>query len=52
MDYPRSALERMMKIQEVFEKANQRTITWKEAAEILDVDKRTTYIRDQIPTAR
>lgn len=42
MEYPRSAWERIMKTQEVFQRAYQRTITWKEAAEILNVDERTT----------
>lgn len=39
--YPPSAWERIMRIQEVFEKANHRTITWKEASEILGVTDRT-----------
>lgn len=39
--YPPSQWERTMKIQQVFSKAYYRTITWKEAAKILDVDPRT-----------
>ena len=34
MFYPSSAWERIMKIQDVFEKANRKTLTWREAAEI------------------
>lgn len=41
MDYPRSAWERTMKIQEVFGKAYHETITWKEASEIMGVTDRT-----------
>ena len=39
--YPPSAWERIMKIQEVFQKAEHERITWNEAAEILGVDART-----------
>ncbi len=39
--YPPSAWERIMKIQEVFQKAKHQSITWNEAAEILGVDPRT-----------
>lgn len=39
--YPPSAWERIMKIQEVFQKAEHSSITWNEAAEILGVDPRT-----------
>ena len=39
--YPPSAWERIMKIQEVFQKAGRDNITWNEAAEILGVDSRT-----------
>jgi transposase len=39
--YPPSAWERIMKIQEVFQKAEHDSITWNEAAEILGVDPRT-----------
>lgn len=41
MNYPRSQWERIMKIQDVFSKANHRKITWNEAAEILGVSDRT-----------
>lgn len=41
MLYPPSAWERIMKIQDVFEKANRKTLTWREAAELLRVDERT-----------
>jgi transposase len=41
MHYPPSAWERIMKIQDVFERANRKTLTWREAAEILKVDERT-----------
>lgn len=41
MFYPPSAWERIMKIQDIFEKANRKTLTWREAAEILRVDERT-----------
>lgn len=40
-DYPRSQWERIMKIQDVFLKATYRSITWKDAADILRVDQRT-----------
>ena len=39
--YPPSAWERIMKIQEVFQRAEHDSITWNEAAEILGVDPRT-----------
>lgn len=39
--YPPSAWERIMKIQEIFQKAEHQNITWNEAAEILGVDPRT-----------
>lgn len=39
--YPPSAWERIMRIQEVFQKAEHESITWNEAAEILGVDPRT-----------
>jgi len=39
--YPPSAWERIMKIQEVFQRAKHDSITWNEAAEILGVDPRT-----------
>lgn len=39
--YPPSAWERIMKIQEVFQRAKHDRITWNEAAEILGVDPRT-----------
>ena len=41
MDYPPSAWERTMKIQEVFSRAYHKTITWKEASEIMGVADRT-----------
>ena len=41
MDYPPSQWERIMKIQDIFNRAYQQSITWKEAAEILRVDPRT-----------
>ena len=41
MNYPDSQWERIMKIQDVFERANRKTLTWREAAEILKVDERT-----------
>ena len=41
MTYPPTACERIMKIQDVFEKANQKSLTWREAAEILRIDERT-----------
>lgn len=39
--YPPSAWERIMRIQEVFQRAEHDSITWNEAAEILGVDPRT-----------
>lgn len=39
--YPPSVWERIMKIQEVFQRAEHDSITWNEAAEILGVDPRT-----------
>ena len=39
--YPPSAWERIMKIQDVFQRAEHDSITWNEAAEILGVDPRT-----------
>lgn len=39
--YPPSAWERTMKIQECFQRANQHSITWKEAAQIMGVSERT-----------
>ena len=39
--YPPSAWERIMKIQEVFQKAKHDNITWNEAADVLGVDPRT-----------
>lgn len=41
MLYPPSAWERIMKIQDVFTKAQHKHLTWREAAEILRVDERT-----------
>lgn len=41
MNYPPSQWERIMKIQDVFEKAHHKHLTWREAAEILHVDERT-----------
>ena len=41
MSYPESQWERIMKIQDVFSKAQHNTITWKEASEILGVSDRT-----------
>jgi len=41
MNYPQSQWERIMKIQDVFSKAQHRKITWNEAAEILGVTDRT-----------
>ncbi len=41
MNYPSSQWERIMKIQDVFEQAHHKQLTWKEAAEILRVDERT-----------
>lgn len=41
MHYPHSQWERIMKIQDVFSKANHDKITWKEASEILGVTDRT-----------
>jgi transposase len=41
MDYPRSQWERIMRIQDVFGKAERKYITWREAAQILRVDERT-----------
>jgi transposase len=41
MDYPPSAWRRIMKIQEIFERARHQDLTWQEAAEILGVDGRT-----------
>jgi transposase len=40
-DYPRSQWERIMKIQEVFGRAYENRITWREASLILGVDERT-----------
>lgn len=41
MNYPPSQWERIMKIQDVFNQAYHRRLTWREAAEILHVDERT-----------
>lgn len=41
MNYPPSQWERIMKIQDVFNQAYHRRLTWKEASEILHVDERT-----------
>lgn len=41
MNYPDSQWERIMKIQDVFTKAQNNHLTWREAAEILKVDERT-----------
>ena len=41
MNYPSSQWERIMKIQDVFNKAYHKHLTWKEAADILHVDERT-----------
>jgi len=41
MNYPPSQWERIMKIQDVFTKAQRKELTWKEAAEILHIDERT-----------
>lgn len=41
MNYPPSQWERIMKIQDVFNKAHHKHLTWKEAAEILHIDERT-----------
>ena len=41
MDYPQSQWERVMRIQDVFGKAEYGRITWTEAAVILGVDGRT-----------
>lgn len=41
MNYPSSQWERIMKIQDVFYKAYDNKLTWREAAEILRVDERT-----------
>lgn len=46
--YPPSAWERIMKIQEVFQRAEHDSITWNEAAEILGVDPRTVRRRKYI----
>lgn len=41
MNYPSSQWERIMRIQDVFSKAQHKTITWLEASEILGVSDRT-----------
>lgn len=41
MEFPASEWERIMKIQEIFSRAQHKSIMWKEAAEILGVDERT-----------
>jgi len=41
MNYPQSQWERIMRIQDVFSKAQHRKITWLEAGEILGVSDRT-----------
>jgi len=41
MNYPQSQWERIMKIQDVFSKAQHKKITWSEASEILGVSDRT-----------
>ena len=41
MNYPPSQWERIMKIQDVFNQAYHKHLTWKEASEILHVDERT-----------
>lgn len=41
MNYPPSQWERIMKIQDIFNQAYHRRLTWKEASEILHVDERT-----------
>jgi transposase len=41
MNYPPSAWERIMRIQDVFTKGYHQSLTWKEVAEILRVDART-----------
>jgi transposase len=48
MNYPPSQWERIMKIQDVFSKAQHRKITWNEAAEILGVTDRTVRRWKQI----
>lgn len=41
MEYPQRQWERTMRIQELFQRANQKSLTWKEVAEIMGVDDRT-----------
>lgn len=41
MNYPPCQWERMMRIQDLFNKAYHRNLTWKEVAEMMDVDPRT-----------
>ena len=48
MNYPQSQWERIMRIQDVFSKAQRKKITWNEAAEILGVNDRTVRRWKQI----
>lgn len=41
MEYPQRQWERIMRIQELFQRANQKSLTWKEVAQIMAVDDRT-----------
>ena len=41
MNYPTAQWERIMKIQDVFTRAHHKTLTWREAADILKVNERT-----------